>query len=359
MGAGRRRAGAGGAGGGGRRARGEAAAPAGAAGAARAAPGGSRLKGPGLGEPGGECADRYNPFWDFSGSQFRLPEVLKVALLWPLALIAPIVILLELGAYVLCLRVLELFGSRLSEEEMYAHVFKLSRSFSRLCLRTAGWSLEFVDEHNWRAATASGGPFICTGNHTTIWDMFAMSATVGPYQTVARKDLETMPFVGTIGRAWHGIFVDRSNGKGNSERLKKAILTPGAGRTRGPVGMFPEGCITNGKCMCEFRRGGFVAGAPVLPIKFEWDSGDVSPEWVLPHNTLMQVIRLMLKPGKRFRATFLPLYRPSTEEINDPSVYARGVQLVLAHSLGIPASTKWTNRESIAMQKTCIHVPDG
>ena len=336
-----------------------AAAPAGAAAAARAAPGGSRLTGPRLGEPGGECADGYNPFWDFSGSQIRFLEVVKVALLWPLALLALIMLLLELCAYVLCLRVLELFGNRLSEEEMYARVFRLSRFFSRLCLQTAGWSLEFVGEHNWHAATASGGPFVCMGNHNTLFDMFAMSATVGPYVTVARKDLETWPLVGTIGRAWHGIWVDRKGGDGNSERLKKAILSPGTGRTHGPVGMFPEGCITNGKCICEFRRGGFVAGAPVLPIKFEWDSGDVSPEWVLPHNTLMQVFRLILKPGKRFRATFLPLYRPNAEEIADAAVYARGVQLVMARSLGIPASTKWTNRDSISMQKTCIHVPDG
>ena len=357
MGAGRRRAG-GRSGGRGGRAE-AAAAPAGAAAAARAAPGGSRLTGPRLGEPGGECADGYNPFWDFSGSQIRFLEVVKVALLWPLALLALIMLLLELCAYVLCLRVLELFGNRLSEEEMYARVFRLSRFFSRLCLQTAGWSLEFVGEHNWHAATASGGPFVCMGNHNTLFDMFAMSATVGPYVTVARKDLETWPLVGTIGRAWHGIWVDRKGGDGNSERLKKAILSPGTGRTHGPVGMFPEGCITNGKCICEFRRGGFVAGAPVLPIKFEWDSGDVSPEWVLPHNTLMQVFRLILKPGKRFRATFLPLYRPNAEEIADAAVYARGVQLVMARSLGIPASTKWTNRDSISMQKTCIHVPDG
>ena len=338
--------------------RGAAGAPAGAAGGVMPL-GGSRLRGPKVGEPGGEVADGFNPFWDFSGSQFRLMEVVKVGFLWPLAILALLGVVLELCVYVLCLRLVEATGKGLSEEELYARVRPLSRFFSSLCLQTAGWSLEFVDEHNYHEAVASGGPFICVGNHTTVWDMFAMSATVGPYITVARADLKTMPLVGTIGRAWHGIWVDRSKGKGNSELLKEAALRPGAGRTRGPVGMFPEGCITNGKCLCEFRRGGFVAGVPALPIRFEYDSGDVSPEWVLPHNTLMQVIRLILTPRKRFRATFLPLYKPGPEEVADPALYARNVQLVLARSLGIPASTKWSNRQSIEMQKTCIHVPDG
>ena len=92
------------------------------------------------------------------------------------------------------------------------------------------------------------------GKKPGVRDLFAMSAAVGPYVTVARADLKTMPLVGTIGRAWHGIFVDRSRGSG--KRYAAASAADHRVRPSGSGGMRAIGVATADACIVMRQIGG-------------------------------------------------------------------------------------------------------
>ena len=50
-------------------------------------------------------------------------------------------------------------------------------------------------------------------------------------------------------------------------------------RDWGPICMFAEGSVTNGKNLSRFRRGAFEANVAVQPVYFKYDYKTVSPDY--------------------------------------------------------------------------------
>lgn len=89
--------------------------------------------------------------------------------------------------------------------------------------------------------------------------------------------------------------------------------------------MAPEGTCGDGRCVLEFKRGGFVPGVPVLPVLLRYDLTAHSPAWGIT-NLPAGFVRLVLAaaPARHMRGAML-------------SAYCQPVQLAPARPVLFPA----------------------
>ena len=253
---------------------------------------------------------------------------------------------------------LALACSGVSPERKYRFLTGFSKGVARGIVRTFGYQFRVSGEEHLADAFAAGAPFVVVGNHVTFMDMVIATAAVGVFVCVARKDIETWPFMGKIAQEWGGLFVDRSAPHGYTKVITEKARSAGIGETRGPLTLFPEGTTTNGKCVIKFRSGAFVPGLPVLPMTIHTRSGRMNTAWAYPHEGVFQVLRLLLVWDKEIEVEFLPLHRPSPAELASPQDFAWNVQQEVADALGVPASRYWDNRKGFQFYKSRFEVPD-
>ncbi len=104
--------------------------------------------------------------------------------------------------------------------------------------------------------------------------------------------------------------------------------------------VFPEGTTTNNTAVISFKVGAFAPGVPVQPVAVHYGSNETcDPSWVsggpYPGELLF---KLLCQPYNSMSVTFLPVYEPSAEEIQDPVLYANNVRRCIAAALAVPAS---------------------
>mmetsp|Transcript_13579 Transcript_13579/g.20531 ORF Transcript_13579/g.20531 Transcript_13579/m.20531 type:complete len:335 (+) Transcript_13579:470-1474(+) len=125
---------------------------------------------------------------------------------------------------------------------------------------------------------------------------------------------------------------------------KKTVNCIGS-RTRKKSGfphllIFPEGTTTNGEALITFKGGAFYPGYPIQPVTVSYppflDSWRI--HWVPGLSMLYLLWRTLIRPHNRMVVTFLPVYKPSKDEVNQPLTFAKNVRAVMAKSLGVPTS---------------------
>ncbi len=100
--------------------------------------------------------------------------------------------------------------------------------------------------------------------------------------------------------------------------------------------LFPEGTTTNNKFMMAFKRGAFIAGAPVQPLVLKYGpSKRFSPTWdAMPGG--LHILLTLTELVHRVTVYQLPLYVPSEEERADPALYASNVREMMSKYGKIP-----------------------
>lgn len=120
------------------------------------------------------------------------------------------------------------------------------------------------------------GPCLITANHCSWLDIIVLSA-VRPLSFVAKREVGTWPFFGTLARLQRTIFIDRD--RRTATAAFKSIIQArlGAGDT---LVLFPEGTSTDGNRVLEFKSallgaaettcsglgGGPDSAVPVQPV---------------------------------------------------------------------------------------------
>lgn len=139
-----------------------------------------------------------------------------------------------------------------------------TQSWSRAILRASGVRLitSGLDGVDWAA------PQILVSNHTSYYDVFALSAVLPkPFAFVGKKELNRIPFFGTAWRAAGHISIDRSDRESAVASLRAAGEK--LRRERGTVVIFPEGTRGPGGSLLPFKKGVFAlaaeSGVPLLP----------------------------------------------------------------------------------------------
>jgi len=111
-----------------------------------------------------------------------------------------------------------------------------------------------------------------------------------------------------------------------------------AGRAQ-PILVFPEGTTHNSKVMITFKDGAFAPGLPVQPALLRYKYTHCDPSWVWSGpEAPMLMFKLMCQLVNSLEVEFLPVCSPSQEEMDNPIVFARNVQLKMAEAMGVPTT---------------------
>uniref|UniRef100_A0A3B3ZCL9 Phospholipid/glycerol acyltransferase domain-containing protein n=1 Tax=Periophthalmus magnuspinnatus TaxID=409849 RepID=A0A3B3ZCL9_9GOBI len=159
-----------------------------------------------------------------------------------------------------------------------------------------------------RRASNKEAPVLVVAPHRGFLDMCVLLPTQLP-TVVSRSENTNLPVIGALLEYNQSVLVSRKDPESRKKavaQLKERLTSNGYWPQ---MLMFSEGTTTNGKALIKFKPGAFLAGVPVQPV-------------------------LLSYPNK----LFLPVYNPSEEEKNDPSLYADNVEKHMAKALGIPAT---------------------
>ncbi|CAN1835834.1 Lysophospholipid acyltransferase LPEAT1 [Linum perenne] len=175
-------------------------------------------------------------------------------------------------------------------------------------------------------------PGAIVSNHISHVDiLYHMSSSFTSF--VAKRSVAKLPLVGLISKCLGCVFVQRESKSSDfkgvagivTERIKEAQENPSV-----PMMMlFPEGTTTNGDFLLPFKTGGFLAGAPVVPVILRYPYQRFSLAWD-SMSGLRHVILLFCQFINHLEVTRLPVYYPSQEEKNDPKLYANNIRRLMA-----------------------------
>lgn len=186
-----------------------------------------------------------------------------------------------------------------------------------------------------RPASRQEAP-ILVANHQGFLDVFYLQYKITGIGLSAAENGK-QPLMGTIMRCMQTIMVERGDKNQGQNAIEKVVRIAQDDRWP-PVCIFPEGNTSNGRQICSFKRGAFVAGLPIQPIVIQYDMGNLDPSWVEPHGHLPHVLAflLMCRWSNRMKVTFLPVMKPTTMEMEDPDLFAERVRSAMAEVLGVP-----------------------
>lgn len=81
---------------------------------------------------------------------------------------------------------------------------------------------------------------------------------------------------------------------------------------------------------------------PVQPVLLRYPGYDqqdsVTWTWRQPHSYVFSLWLLLSRPLNAVEIEFLPVYRPSAEEVEDAELFSCNVQRLMADALGVPAT---------------------
>ncbi|MGA8892066.1 MAG: 1-acylglycerol-3-phosphate O-acyltransferase, partial [Anaeromyxobacteraceae bacterium] len=137
------------------------------------------------------------------------------------------------------------------------------------------------------------GAYVCTSNHQSFLDIFAMSRQRREMKWIAKEEVFKIPFFGLYFRLSGDISVQRGDRESGGAALTKARWYLDRGM---PVMIFPEGTRSRDGRMGPFKPGAFrlaiEAQVPILPVAVT-GSADGMPKgspWIRPTLVLVRVL---------------------------------------------------------------------
>jgi 1-acyl-sn-glycerol-3-phosphate acyltransferase len=137
------------------------------------------------------------------------------------------------------------------------------------------------------------GAYVCTSNHQSFLDIFAMSRQRREMKWIAKEEIFKLPFFGLYFRLSGDIPVNRGDRESGGAALEKARWYLDRGM---PVMIFPEGTRSRDGKLGAFKPGAFrlaiEAQVPILPVAVT-GSADGMPKgspWIRPTVVLVRVL---------------------------------------------------------------------
>ncbi|XP_028993638.1 lysophospholipid acyltransferase LPCAT4 isoform X1 [Betta splendens] len=189
-----------------------------------------------------------------------------------------------------------------------------------------------------RRAGLKEAPVLVVAPHSSFLDMLILCPTQLP-TVVSRSENASLPVIGALLDFNQSVLVSRKD----PESRKKAVSQLNERLTSNgywpQMLMFPEGTTTNGKVLIKFKPGAFLAGVPVQPVLLHYPNKLDTVRWTYRGTTWTEALwNTTSQLYTNMTVEFLPVYNPSPEEKEDPSLYADNVQKLMAAALGIPAT---------------------
>ncbi|XP_030043117.1 lysophospholipid acyltransferase LPCAT4 [Microcaecilia unicolor] len=189
-----------------------------------------------------------------------------------------------------------------------------------------------------RMASSLEAPILLAAPHSTFFDTLVVVPCDLP-SVVSRVENLSIPVIGALLRFNQSILVSRHDPT-SRKKVVEEVKRRATFRGEWPQLLFyPEGTTANGKVLLKFKPGAFIAGVPVQPILIRYPNKLPATTWTWKGNGVFKVLWLsMSQLYLSVEVEFLPVYHPNEAEKADPTLYASGVQRVMAGALGIPAT---------------------
>ena len=201
-----------------------------------------------------------------------------------------------------------------------------------------------------KQASCKEGPIITLAPHSSYFDALVI-VYLNLSTIVVKSSTEFIPLFGSLIEYTQPLYVKRedpNSRKNLMKEMKKRAKTMGEWP---PIIIFPEGTCTNRSCLIGFKQGAFYPGVPVQPVCIQYNNSLDTVTWTWEGPGAFTCLWLSLcQFHNKVEIEFLPVYKPSEEEIQDPHLYAANVRNKMAECLRIPV-TDHTYDDVRLMQK--------
>ena len=211
-------------------------------------------------------------------------------------------------------------------------------------LQMIGRSIMFVCGFHYfkitgKRALYEEAPVLVVVPHSSYWDVGVFFVTSPLPCALSKFENFQIPIFGTLMKAVQPILVRRDD-RDSKQDTVNAIRSRLASKQRWPqLIVFPEGTCTNKKYMIKFKLGAFLAGTAIQPVIMRYKSAiDISTWTEISPSALYLIWLSLCQIQIKLEVDYLPVYKPSAEEIDDPIVYAQNVQKYLSTILKVECS---------------------
>jgi len=195
--------------------------------------------------------------------------------------------------------------------------------------------------------------------HLTNIDILMLCYALPPFMSgVGDVNILKAPFVRSVAIALQGIFVDLKSKESNQACIKK-IRERASPSWKGPhLLVFPEGRITNGKTLIQFKQGAFEPLQPVQPVVLRYPHKYFDPTGQsFANRSRLWVFRAFTQVYNSCIVTVLPSERPLPNET--PEQFADRVRHKMAEALGV-RTTEHSYADANFFREAMVHnvIPD-
>ncbi|KAJ3585306.1 hypothetical protein NHX12_014027, partial [Muraenolepis orangiensis] len=189
-----------------------------------------------------------------------------------------------------------------------------------------------------RRADLKEAAVLVVAPHSSFFDMIVFAPTQLA-TVVSRSENRSLPVIGALLEFNQSVVVSRKDpeSRKNAVAMIKERLTSDGCWPQ--MLMFPEGTTTNGTVLMKFKPGAFLAGVPVQPVLLFYPNKKDTMRWTYKGTSWLAAIwHTTCQVYTNVTVEYLPVYTPSQEEKDEPSLYAENVRKLMAKSLGLPAT---------------------
>ncbi|GFS92316.1 lysophosphatidylcholine acyltransferase [Nephila pilipes] len=187
-------------------------------------------------------------------------------------------------------------------------------------------------------ASAKEAPILLVMPHSSFLDTILVIALECP-SMVVKDSTEKIPLIGRLVKYTQPLFVkseDPNSRRMIAEKIRERVTS---GKDFEQLLLFPEGGCGNRTALLQFKLGGFSPGVPVQPvfIRYKNDLDTFTWSWEGP-GALKQLWLTLTQFNIRCELEFLPVYRPSEYERENPRLFAENVRSYVASWTETPVS---------------------
>ena len=157
----------------------------------------------------------------------------------------------------------EALKKKMTQEEIDKYAYKELWGLAKSLVVATGSTVKIKGEEN-----IPEGSCVFVGNHQGDFDVLVLAGYIHkPTGFIAKKELETFPFVNYWMRQQHSVFMDREDPRDSVRSILEGVANLKKGYC---MAIYPEGTRSKGPEMGEFKKGAMKlalkAGVPIVPV---------------------------------------------------------------------------------------------
>ncbi|KAM7372892.1 hypothetical protein PAMP_007785 [Pampus punctatissimus] len=287
--------------------------------------------------------------------KFTLAEKIKIGLMS--VTVFPVRLLLV--SFLMLLAWPFAFTASLGRSEFVVEPQSWWRRFLDLSLRVIMRAMWFCGGFHWikvkgKRAAPSEVPILTVAPHSSYFD--AIPVTMTMCSIVTKLESRSIPVWGTLISYIRPVFVFRSDQDSRRKTVEEIKRRARSGGEWPQIMIFPEGTCTNRSGLILFKAGAFIPGLPVQPVVLRY------PNQLTEQTHLFSRFKILwltlCQPHNPMEIEYLPIYTPSSEEKENPALFANNVRKLMAKALELPLTDLSFDDREISLSQGPLRIYD-